>query len=95
MITETESISFDESTYTNYRMELKADSTFTLNETPFIGGCESGRYELVVDNQLSMSCTTMDFLETNLSIESGKIQIQFVRGDPDSYEKVTFEKMGK
>lgn len=93
-ITETTNIDFDKSTFNEYKLVLRQDSTFTLTPISSIQVCDSGKYELDYRydyNELTLRCPSY-ITTAHVDRRIGSFRIEFVIGDPDSGESIYFGK---
>jgi hypothetical protein len=83
-----------ESTFKNYKLEFRSDSTFSLTPLPNIGICESGKYSVDYAsdfNELTFECDNT-YRSAHIDSWLRCFRIEFIIGDPDSGESIFFEK---
>jgi hypothetical protein len=86
------------STFGNYKLEFRSDSTFSLTPVPNLEICQEGRYSVDYEfyyNELSFECDNDShhaYYPAHIDRWLGCFRIELVRGDPDSGESIFFEK---
>jgi hypothetical protein len=96
-ITEVTNLKFDKSTYDQYILRFKSDSTFTLTPTPYIDVCNSGKYEVdysFENNELTYRCGK-GYISGHIDRQFGDFRIEFSVGDPDGEQSIYFGKVNR
>lgn len=94
-ISEVTNLDFDPSTFKDYHLELKSDSTFIMTKTPYIELCDTGKYEVdytFENNELAIKCDGA-YSMAHIESDFGGFRIEFTIDDPDSGTSIYFEKV--
>ena len=96
-VTNATNLDFDINYFDEYKLIFYDDNSFSLTPTPYIEICDTGKFDVSYDflkgNDLIFHCPNCIYLTTKIDRHFSYYRIEFIIGDPDSGERIYFEKI--